>query len=89
MSKKKMGRESVAPFAPLVVTIVEFQQTLGKETGLIEDREKIKGRYSWRPEKPEKARCMEGGINRKAKGKSDREGECHKRARMNHTHVSP
>ncbi|OKP13035.1 hypothetical protein PENSUB_1135 [Penicillium subrubescens] len=55
-----MGRESVTPFAPLIVAIVEFQQALGKKASLIVEREKIKGRYIWRPEKPEKARCMEG-----------------------------
>jgi hypothetical protein len=37
MSKKNMGRESMAPFAPLVVAIVEFQQALRKKAGLIVD----------------------------------------------------
>jgi hypothetical protein len=70
MSKKKMGRESVTPFAPLIVAIVEFQQALGKKASLIVEREKIKGRYIWRPEKPEKARCMEGVWNRRARGRA-------------------
>lgn len=60
MSKKNTGRESETPFAPLVVAIVEFQQAPWRKPGLMVDREEIQGRFNWRPEKPEKARRMEG-----------------------------